>query len=103
MSADTDKLSAIEAGKAAAIAAGVGEPSWADCVTDDEWQAFVVAYLSALAEDEEAVIIVGGIVADGVYFGMPQVDPDLVPEGLARDVARAIFRDLATRAQGESS
>jgi hypothetical protein len=33
----------IEAMRAGAIAAGKGEPSWADCVTDDEWEAALLA------------------------------------------------------------
>jgi hypothetical protein len=49
------KHSAIEAGKAAAIAAGKGEPAWSDCVTDDEWRAFLLGWLSAIAEDDASV------------------------------------------------
>jgi hypothetical protein len=59
----------------------------------------IAAYLSAIAEDEASVEAVAGTVAEGFYFGMPQVDPDAVPDGLARDVARAVLRTLLERAK----
>ena len=37
----------VEIMKAGAIAAGKGEPSWADCVTDDEWEAALAALEAA--------------------------------------------------------
>lgn len=37
----------IEVMKAGAIAAGTGEPSWADCVTDAEWKAALAALEAA--------------------------------------------------------
>jgi hypothetical protein len=67
--------------------------------TDNLARRVVIAWVSAIAEDEASVEAVAGTVADGFYFGMPQVDPDAVPNGLARDVARAVLRTLLERAK----
>ena len=37
----------VEVMRAGAVAAGKGEPSWADCVTDDEWEAALAALEAA--------------------------------------------------------
>jgi hypothetical protein len=37
----------IEVMRAGAIAAGKGEPSWADCITDEEWEGALLAIESA--------------------------------------------------------
>ena len=45
MSDAREKL--LEVMKAGAIAAGTGEPSWADCVSDAEWEAALSALEAA--------------------------------------------------------
>ena len=55
----------------------------------------ISAYLAHLAEDEELRDRIKQVVAEGLYYGLPQVDPKLVPDTLAGDIADVIVRTLA--------
>lgn len=96
-------LSALTASQARAEAAEarVGELEAAanmiasfDRIKDDPMET-LRAIFAHLAEDEAVVERIKQVVAEGMYYGLPQVDPKLVPDTLAGDIADVIVRTLA--------
>jgi hypothetical protein len=83
----------VEVMKAGAIAAGKGEPSWADCVTDDEWEAALAALEAA------GVRLVPAEATEEMLAELVPRPAHWPPEGERKDMDAAILTDRIVIAQ----